>query len=81
MNNDVIQEKQRKKWLVKILLLCGSYKRCAGCGCKLPGKGCYLKEKLNGFDIDGMKALLKRMKGGGVVADHKKSSRTKKATI
>ncbi len=65
MANEFIQEQQRKKWLIKILLQCGRCNRCAGCGCKLPGNRCYMKENLNSFDIDGMKALLERMKGAG----------------
>lgn len=64
MEVDNIHEQQRKNWLIKIMLLCGHFNRCKRCGCRLPGKRCFLKENLNSEDIDSMKALYKKMKGG-----------------
>ena len=68
MQNEMIPEQQRKKLLIKILLECGKHKSCKGCGCKLPGKQCSMKEGLNSDDLQGMKAILKRMQGKGARA-------------
>lgn len=58
--NDLV----KKEWLFKILLKCVSFNRCTGCGCKLPGRRCYLTDKLNGMELTSMKEILKKMKGG-----------------
>ena len=65
MDNEAIREQQRKKWLIKILLFCGRRNRCKGCGCRLPGKKCCTASALNSEDIEGMKAIYRRMRGGG----------------
>ena len=68
MLNEMITEQQRKKLLIKILLECGKHKFCKGCGCRLPGKQCSMKDELNSEDLQGMKAILKRMQGKGARA-------------
>lgn len=57
-------EARRKKYLFKIIQACAGRNRCAGCGCKLPGRRCHLKDNLNSETIYSLKEILKKMKGG-----------------